>query len=624
MKSRTRVLHCAAAFSVLGGLLLTLATASMPALAQDGDAQARDLPRAIVVGDARYLFDRALDLDPANLTQVARGRGITVFAATDAPPFDRVYAGRGQGRNGLSRYLPEGTPDSVCAAEAAPASTVQAGDTNYAFAGLEPDLSENDLQEIGQAGDQPLLAVSADDLSELFIPSDAGLQRFVQLDENGVPPLLQNRLLFGNQAFGFAEDVTDQVDPGSLQRIGCDGPFPLSADAGAGSPYPRVYAEVAGRVLAFDQSGDAPDAPVIPLAGDAAPAEETVAAEETAPAETAVPEETAPPIETIDEGDDATEAPAETPAGEETVAPTDTPAGDETAPTETPALEETVAVETAPAETAVAEETAAPDETPADEAAQLAGGRPRGFPRQVAVADGRFLFDRMVLLDPTQLTEVEQRDQFTIYAATDGPPFDRVYVARQQDQGQLGRYLLEGTPDTACAAEQAQVGALTLDTTTYAFAGFEPDLTTDQLQPIAQAGDQTVYAANAAGPFDELFIPSNDGLQRFVALDAEGRPAILADGLPFAGQRYNFGGDATDQVDLNSLLRIGCAGPFPLVVPQGEEQQPYAQIYALVAGSVLRFDATGAADETAVPDGTATAIAPIDSSTLPRNRKPTR
>ena len=69
--------------------------------------------------------------------------------------------------------------------------------------------------------------------------------------------------------------------------------------------------------------------------------------------------------------------------------------------------------------------------------------------------------------------------------------------------------------------------------------------------------------------------------------------------MPFAGQTFGFGGDVTAQVSRTGLVRIGCAGPFPLLTTLDTTQAPYDRLYAEVGNRLFALDAAAAASTTA-------------------------
>jgi hypothetical protein len=145
----------------------------------------------------------------------------------------------------LARYLPErlDAPQEPCAAEAPEARLLNAGGIIYAFAGIEPSLTVDQLVKIGNLpnGDETFAETTEQPFEELFISSNAQLQRFVALDERGLPSMLRGSLPFGGQIYAPAEGATGTVDRATLTRIGCAGPFPAFSDLQASAPFARIY-----------------------------------------------------------------------------------------------------------------------------------------------------------------------------------------------------------------------------------------------------------------------------------------------------------------------------------------------------------------------------------------------
>ncbi len=607
MAERYRALHVLAVLALLGALALSsvvIAPAAVQAQ-QGGPGRGRpqEYPPQIQVGEQRFFFDRLVDIRRQDLTEIAQENAIQIYAESDAGPFDRVYVSAPPRTEGLGRYLAEQPTDDQCAAEAAANPqfdlTVSGTTTTYAAAGPEPDLSQETLEGLTQealgqiptTGDgQPLLVETAEQpFPEIFIVAGE-LQRFVLVDEDGVPDLLSD-LAFGDQQFGFAANVTGDVDPASLSRIGCAGPFPLFAPA-PDAPFDDCFAVVGNQVLQFTASGDAPEVPGA-AGGDAeggnvqaGTAQETAEAEETTQAEeTAVVAETPAGAETAEaEADDEETAEAGT---------TDTPAG----------------------------EIVAPD-------------RPQELPQELELGDARYLFDRQVSIDVTVLVELDvevtQVEALTIYASSEEAPFALVYATAPGVAGQ-GRYfpeipVVDGTAsvDNPCAAE-AVGGVLDLNTgggqVRYAFANVETDLSVEALQTLTQSAlgqipttedGRQILVAGTDQPFSEIFLAGQD-LHRYVLLDEQGLPSALEE-LTFAGQEFEFA-EVAEDIDTAGLARIGCGGAFLLLSTQAEA--PYDECYALVGQQYLRFTAVGAEPpvETAVPPTNTPAPSPTPEPT---------
>ncbi len=196
------------------------------------------------------------------------------------------------------------------------------------------------------------------------------------------------------------------------------------------------------------------------------------------------------------------------------------------------------------------------------------GGQPGDLTREIVVSGERFLFDRVVTLDPQSLAPIAQAGPVTALAETSEPPFEAVFLLSSTLGGSdFARYLPEhvGAPQSACPIDNAQFSALDLGGAIYVYAGLETHLTPETLQQVAASGDAPVYAdPGASPPFPEVFFDPGGGLQRFVLTD-EGVPAALSESLAFDGAVYDFVGDVTDALDLAVVERVGCAGPYPVL-----------------------------------------------------------
>lgn len=215
------------------------------------------------------------------------------------------------------------------------------------------------------------------------------------------------------------------------------------------------------------------------------------------------------------------------------------------------------------------------------------------YPREIVVGEARYLFDRIVPLRRQDLQRIAQVKSLIVYARSAQGPFDRIYVSvPNRSEDELGRYLPEhaDNPAAVCPAEAAAIGELTAGGISYAFAGYEPDLTADVLQEVANSNGQPVYAdPNAAQPYPELFVADPNGLLRFLMLDGSGRPAALTDSLALGGSESAFSADVTGQVDVNTLSKVGCAGPFPAYAGPAASAGSISQVYVLAGTHVLAF-----------------------------------
>ena len=80
-------------------------------------------------------------------------------------------------------------PTGTCLAETANFSVLDLGDAQYVYAGPEPDLTTDQLQAVLQTAEgQPVYAeTTAEPFPELYFESEGTLNRFILLDDRGVP-----------------------------------------------------------------------------------------------------------------------------------------------------------------------------------------------------------------------------------------------------------------------------------------------------------------------------------------------------------------------------------------------------------------------------------------------------
>ncbi|MDF2762079.1 MAG: hypothetical protein K0S83_813, partial [Thermomicrobiales bacterium] len=362
------------------------------------------LPLEVVLEGERFGFDRPLPVDPAGLEQVGEDDGVLLFAIPGGPPFDRVFGAPDTDVDRPGRYLaeqpagPDGVPSptGTCLAETANFTVLDVGEAQYVYAGPELDLTTDQLQVVLQTGeDQPVYAeTTAEPFPELYFESEGTLNRFILLDERGVPETIGETIVFAGQTFAFDRDATGEVDPNALARVGCVGPFSARAEQDAAEDLEQLFVvlnDATPRLLAFtavaptaETATAAPEEPIVPTVAPVQEATETpIPATETPipPTETPIPP-TETPIPPTGTPIPATETPVPPTA---TLVPTDTPippTETPVPPTETPvpptetavpptatAVPPTVTpvppVETAAAATPALTETPIPQETPA-------------------------------------------------------------------------------------------------------------------------------------------------------------------------------------------------------------------------------------------------------------------
>ena len=167
-----------------------------------------------------------------------------LFAPAGGLPLDRVF-----GTADVTRHVPAGTwrsnlsgqtvrrqPAAPCLAETANFNVLDVGEAQYVYAGPEVDLTVDQLQTVLQTGEgDPVYAeTTAEPFPELYFEEAGALNRFILLDERGVPDTIEETVVFGGQTFTFDRDATGEVDPDALARAGCIGPFSARSDQGDG------------------------------------------------------------------------------------------------------------------------------------------------------------------------------------------------------------------------------------------------------------------------------------------------------------------------------------------------------------------------------------------------------
>ena len=246
------------------------------------------------------------------------------------------------------------------------------------------------------------------------------------------------------------------------------------------------------------------------------------------------------------------------------------------------------------------------------------GGQPDDIPREIVIADARFLFDRIVPLSRQELVRIAQEQETIAYARSEEGPFAAVYLsAPNRSEDELARYLPEavGSSDVTCPAEAVAFERVDAGGSLYAFAGNETDLTADLLQAVGDSDGEPIYSdLNTAQPFPELFFGSGEGLRRFVLTGEDGRPASIAGSLAFNGAEFAFDSDATDAVDPATLTKVGCSTAFPVYAPPATTDGTFTQLYVLAGTRFFLFTGEGAAEATEPPT---TTTVPETTTTVP-------
>jgi len=362
--------------TMTGGALAALPpTSNFSRATQDGVDDER--PGEVTVGGQRFAFDRDVPIDLAQLQELTDDAGRTIYVKNDGGLLNAVYLALPEQAGVSARYLPQylDAPESTCPSEAIQANTIQGNGGAYVPMGPEPDLTPDDLVEVGSTDDgRTVYALSAEQpFNELFTTGgDNGLIHYVLLPDTGPPPLA-SRISFGGQQFQLAPGVGGDVNAGELSKVGCAGLYPaLTAGGQAGEPFGAIYLQVGDRFIAYSAAA-LPGTPV-------ATGTPTVAATPGATATDAATETLVPigPVGTTEPTGTATAtstaAPTETPTPTTTPAPTGTPTPTVApVPTETPMPTSTPAPTGTPEVTSAAvltetpspTNTALPTETPA-------------------------------------------------------------------------------------------------------------------------------------------------------------------------------------------------------------------------------------------------------------------
>jgi hypothetical protein len=604
-------------------------------------AEAGTLPLEVVLEGARFGLDRPVPVDPGGLEQVGEDDGVLLFAIPGGPPFDRVYGAADITAQVPGRYLaeqpvgPDGVPapEGTCLAEMANFTVLDVGGDQYVYAGPEPDLTTDQLQSVLQTSEgQPVYAeTTVAPFPELYVEDNGTLNRFILLDDRGVPATFGETIVFAGQTFAFDRDATGEADPNALARVGCVGPFSARAEGDVAENLGQLFVvlnDVTPRLLAF--TAVAPEEPAVPTVAPAEePTETPVPPTETPipPTETPVPptETPIPPTETPIPPTETPVPPTATPAPTETpLPPTETPIPPTETPvpptaTPVPAVETLAAATPAPPATPVPPETPAPLASPAapvsdavptplvlatvappptpvsDIPLDAPPPIPAELPREIQVQGIRYSFDLQVDVESQSLVQIDvvQTPETTlnIFVSPDDQndrngPFGRVFAA-SVGTGVVARYISEapitstGTFEitAACSAEaNAQTFSTTFDNQryTYTFASIETNISVEELRT-------TTVAAIGSIPLAE------DG--REILVRAGGYPglaevflaggdqlqryvALNAVGLPvtfndliFAETRFRFEAQVSVTINETEFRRIGCSGPFPLYAP---------------------------------------------------------
>lgn len=564
------------------------------------------LPAEIGLDAARFLFDRIVDVDPNNLAAVGTQGDLALLALAGADaPFDRLYVASPQG-DGFGRYLAEipvangvADPENPCLAQTQDLGQLPTEDGLYAFGGFEPDRSTDDLEPFATTQNGATVYAEPDEAPspELFVETGDGLLRFLLLNEQGLPVVFEDGLRFGGQDFAYDGDVSNSVDVGALDPVGCAGPYATLADQGGSvGELDRLYLLTAGAIFEFIAAPDRQAPGTEPEEGAIEPTEESASVDESTPASEETPAGTPAPDATDDAAADEVAPSAEAPA---------TPAPDD-------AVEIEASVTPPGAETETVEDAAG--------SADLV---------EIEVSGARYLRDRVVPIDPDRLTSIETIAGGTVFARGDSGPFDPVYLISDSGDQPVRYWSEQATAaDDLCNADRGNFAILPFGDLAYAYAGPESDILVDALEPVLETGGgETIYAESQDQPYPELFYDASGVLNRFVLLDESGVPTNLDEAIPFGGQVLRFDGDVTGEIDPASLQAVGCVGPFPVVAEPDEEAGNLSQAFVLLADQqtprVLAFQTEGAAAAPATPTVEAATPSPTETPRPTATPEPT-
>lgn len=227
-------------------------------------------------------------------------------------------------------------------------------------------------------------------------------------------------------------------------------------------------------------------------------------------------------------------------------------------------------------------------------------------PAEITVAGQRYVRDLNVPADLTPMQSLTDDSGVPVFSKPGGSdPLQAVYVPLDDGSGLLTRYYPEfvGAADAVCPVEQADAGTLSGNGATYVSAGPELDFTSGTLQEAGTTGDGAViYRLPDDEALANLFVAQNNGqgpnsLIRYVQQASNGAPSGMDENMTFAGQQFTSspGADAS----LDGLVRVGCAGLFPVYAATPE--QPFTLVAIDVAGQTVAFTAVAGEQPAASP-----------------------
>jgi len=359
---------------------------------------------------------------------------------------------------------------------------------------------------------------------------------------------LAESLAFGGVLLQFAGDATEGIDPASLTKAGCAGPYPVYAAQGeADAGTTNLYVRAGGRLFQFSGEVIPAEAPTeVPVdvpteVPTEIPTESPTEAPTEAPTEQPTEAPTEQPTEAPTEA--PTEVPTEAPTAEPTALPTEAPTEAATEavtepvaetvteePTEAPATDPTEA----PVDASTEEPAAAPTEAPAGEddptaeSTQAAIDFPSGIvdaaataglPPQVEVQNASYVFTQVdVDIDIQALVEVDvvtiNNTSLTVYAEQEFQGIAPVLYCVADDGAVIGRYVPVAT--TSPTPPPDLPATIDVENTTYVFNQVNIDIDIQTLVEVnvivVQNVELTIYTdQNVDGQPSRYFAVTSEG-----------------------------------------------------------------------------------------------------------------
>ena len=252
--------------------------------------------------------------------------------------------------------------------------------------------------------------------------------------------------------------------------------------------------------------------------------------------------------------------------------------------------------------------------------------------QELVVNDQRYSVDLEVPIDANPMQEVQTADGTRVLMKPGGSdPLAAVYVPTDDSNQRALRYLPQyvGAGDAVCPVDQVDAGTLSGDGVTWVAAAPEMDITGADLIDIGQTSDGlAILSVQGDEELIDLFVANNSGqgpnaLVRYTQVNAENTPTQLAEGFTFAGQEFTATPGSVPSLD--GLVRVGCAGLFPILAPAAD--QPFTSVALSVNGAPASFEGAPPTDAPAEPStpapGTPAVTEPPATAVPPTEVPPT-